>query len=46
MDDYDWHYDRDGDGELDFHERMDEWDDDDYSSKRGIYEEPEEEDDD
>ena len=34
---YDWHYDRDGDGELDFFERYERDDDLDRFARRGIY---------
>ena len=43
---YDWHFDRDHDGTLDFHEDYERMDFDDFVSKRGIYEEEEDEEDD
>ena len=40
---YDWHFDHNNDGVLDFHEDYERMDFDDFVSKRGIYEEEEEE---
>lgn len=37
MDDYDWHFDYDHDGELDAHEEYDRQDFDDYMSGIGYY---------
>ena len=37
MSDYDWHFDRDGDGSLDAHERYDRDDFDDYLARRNYY---------
>ncbi len=34
---YDWHFDRNGDGKLDFNERMQRMDFFDYINKQGIY---------
>ena len=37
MSDYDWHFDRDGDGRLDAHERYERDDFNDYLAKRNYY---------
>ncbi len=41
---YYWHFDRDNDGKLDFHEEYERMDFDDFVSKRGIYEEEDDDD--